>query len=123
MRTVRLVTAALAACLLAAVVIPWGTPASAQGRGAVAGRGAAPQGRGGGPAGDADAGGGRGSTIQGTVENFVPVSQEELHNPNPGDWLMLGPGRFVRVLDVRAGRRKEDSPYVRLLKVEPARTG
>ena len=90
MRTVRLMTAALAACLVAAVVIAWGTAASAQGRGAVAGRGAAPQGRGGGPAGDPDTGGGRGSAIQGTVENFVPVSQAELHNPDPGDWLMLG---------------------------------
>jgi hypothetical protein len=40
-------------------------------------------------------------------------------NVNPGDEIMLGPGRFVRVLDVRAGRRKEDSPFVGLLKVEP----
>jgi hypothetical protein len=39
---------------------------------------------------------------------------------NPGDELMLGPGKFVRVLDV-VPVDEEDSPYVGLLRVEPVR--
>jgi hypothetical protein len=40
-------------------------------------------------------------------------------NVTSGDELMLGPGKFVRVLDV-VPIEQEDSPYVGLLKVEPA---
>jgi hypothetical protein len=36
-------------------------------------------------------------------------------NVNPGDELMLGPGRFVRVLDL-VPIRDEGSPYLGLLK-------
>ena len=39
-------------------------------------------------------------------------------NVNPGDELMLGPGKFVRVLDVVPVEDVEGSPYVGLLKVE-----
>jgi hypothetical protein len=41
-------------------------------------------------------------------------------NINPGDELMLGPGKFVRVLGVVPIEDVEGSPYVGLLKVEPA---
>jgi hypothetical protein len=40
-------------------------------------------------------------------------------NVNPGDELMLGPGKFVRVLDV-VPVDEEGSRYVGFLKVEPA---
>ncbi len=40
-------------------------------------------------------------------------------NVNPGDELMLGPGRFVRVLDVVLVD-EEDSPHVGPLEVEAA---
>jgi hypothetical protein len=36
-----------------------------------------------------------------------------------GDELMLGPGKFVRVLDVVPIEDVEGSPYVGLLKVAP----
>jgi hypothetical protein len=36
---------------------------------------------------------------------------------NAGDELMLGPGRFMRVLDV-VSVEEEDSPFAGLLKVE-----
>jgi hypothetical protein len=39
-------------------------------------------------------------------------------NVNPGDELMLGPGKFVRVLDF-VPVDEEGSPFVGLLKVEP----
>jgi hypothetical protein len=39
---------------------------------------------------------------------------------NPGHELMLGAGRFVRVLDVVPIEDVEGSPYVALLKVEAA---
>ena len=38
---------------------------------------------------------------------------------NPGDELMLGPGKFVKVLDV-VPVEEEDSPFAGLLSVEPA---
>ena len=38
-------------------------------------------------------------------------------NVNPGDALMLGPGRFVRVLEL-VPVDVEGSPYVALLKVQ-----
>jgi hypothetical protein len=41
-------------------------------------------------------------------------------NVNPGDEIMLGPGRFVKVLDI-VPVDEEDSPYVALLNVEPVR--
>src|SRR5688572_14368799 len=63
---------------------------------------ATPEGRGaGGAAGGQQAGGGRGRgggaadatpvgiTIAGEVPNFVPVTDEMLKNPDPGDWLMI----------------------------------
>ncbi|HEY6507101.1 MAG TPA: PQQ-binding-like beta-propeller repeat protein, partial [Vicinamibacterales bacterium] len=72
-----------------------GRPAAAPGAPAAggqvaAGRGQAPGGRGQGP------GGGRGQapaparglTIAGEVKNYVPVTDEMLKNPPPGDWLM-----------------------------------
>ena len=84
--------------------------AAAQAPGAGGGRGAGraagpatttaiPEGRGrGGRGGDADgapvAGRGgaapapRGLTVRGEVRNFVPVTEEMLRNPPPGDWLM-----------------------------------
>jgi hypothetical protein len=37
---------------------------------------------------------------------------------NAGDELMLGPGKFVRVLDIVPIEDVEDSPVVGLLKVE-----
>ena len=37
-------------------------------------------------------------------------------NVNPGDELMLGPGKFVRVIDI-VPIEEEDSPYVGLLMV------
>ena len=64
--------------------------AAPAGRGQVAGgRGQAPGGRGqapgGGRGGPAPA---RGLTIAGEVRNYVPVTDEMLKNPPPGDWLM-----------------------------------
>lgn len=38
---------------------------------------------------------------------------------NRGDELMLGPGRFVRVLEIVPIEDVEGSPYAGLLKVEP----
>jgi len=40
-------------------------------------------------------------------------------NVNPGEQLMLGPGRFVRVLELVPVDDVDGSPYVALLKVEP----
>jgi hypothetical protein len=40
-------------------------------------------------------------------------------NVNPGDELMLGPGKFVRVLNL-VPVEEEDSPYVGMLRVEAA---
>ena len=40
-------------------------------------------------------------------------------NVNPGDELMLVPGRFVRVLDFVPVEDVEDSPFVGLPRVEP----
>jgi hypothetical protein len=40
-------------------------------------------------------------------------------NVNPGDELMLGPGKFVKVLDVVPVEDVAGSPYVALLRVEP----
>ena len=31
----------------------------------------------------------RGLTVNGTVPNFRPVTDEMLRNPPPGDWLMM----------------------------------
>jgi alcohol dehydrogenase (cytochrome c) len=70
--------------------------------GAAGGRGQAPAGRGAGagrggldaegnpiPAGrGAAAPAPRGLTVQGEVKNYVPVTDEMLRNPPPGDWLM-----------------------------------
>jgi alcohol dehydrogenase (cytochrome c) len=56
----------------------------AGGRGA-AGRGAAP---GGAPGGRGGPPAPRGLTVNGEVKNFVPVTDEMLRNPPPGDWLM-----------------------------------
>jgi hypothetical protein len=41
-------------------------------------------------------------------------------NVKPGDELMLGPSRFVRVLSL-VPVEEEDSPYVGLLRVEQLR--
>ena len=38
---------------------------------------------------------------------------------NPGDEIVLGPGKTLRVLSV-VPVEEEDSPYVGLLRVEPA---
>ncbi len=71
-----------------------------------AGRGAGGAGRGGGGAGRGagGAGGGRGAgsgvfpvnlsparglTVPGEVKNYIPVTDEMLRNPDPGDWLMI----------------------------------
>jgi len=97
-RTAALLTASLVACFGAnALIAQGGAGATAQGRGGAAQgrggtpeRGAAPQGRGA-AADDQETPQGRGrGAPQGQVTNFVPVSQEELHNPKPSDWLMLG---------------------------------
>lgn len=40
-------------------------------------------------------------------------------NVNPGDEVMLGPNRFVRVLEVVPIDDVEGSPYAALLKVTP----
>jgi hypothetical protein len=40
-------------------------------------------------------------------------------NVRPGDELMLGPGKFARVLDAVPVEDVEASPFVGLLKVEP----
>src|SRR4029434_2044905 len=45
------------------------------------------QGRGGNPAGQDESR--TGVTVRGTVQNFVPVTDELLRNPAPADWLML----------------------------------
>ena len=59
------------------------------GRGQVAGgRGQAPGGRGQAPGGRGGAAPARGVTIAGEVRNYVPVTDEMLKNPPPGDWLM-----------------------------------
>ena len=61
--------------------------AAAQG----AGRGLPPGGRGqapGGRGGFDEAPEPRGLTVAGVVENYVPVTDEMLRNPPPGDWLM-----------------------------------
>jgi alcohol dehydrogenase (cytochrome c) len=79
----------MSACFLAAMVGRAIATPQAPGA-AVAGRGSAPQGRGGVPVEEAESGRGRGAAPQRVVENFVPVSQEQLHNPDPADWLMLG---------------------------------
>jgi alcohol dehydrogenase (cytochrome c) len=68
--------------------------AAADGRGQAPGRGGA--GRGGLDAEGNPIGGGRGGaapkprglTVQGEVKNYVPVTDEMLRNPPPGDWLM-----------------------------------
>ena len=61
------------------------------------GRGGGQRGQGGPPAGGQGPGGGRGGagaggplglTITGEVKNYVPVTDEMLRNPDPGDWLM-----------------------------------
>lgn len=57
--------------------------APAGGRGAVAGGG-----RGAGRAGARPAGP-RGITVAGEVKNYVPVTDEMLTHPDPGDWLMI----------------------------------
>lgn len=31
-----------------------------------------------------------GQTAQGLMDKFVPVTEKDLDNPNPADWLMLG---------------------------------
>jgi hypothetical protein len=69
----------------------------------------------------------------GVVFNFGPASgSRKLHyqdgseagdaayadNVNPGDELMLGLGRFVRVLEVVPVEDVDDSPYTALLQVE-----
>ena len=77
-------------------------PPADAGRGAAGGRGQPPAGRGGaGGRGGFDADGNpipagrggaaptpRGQTVQGEVKNYVPVTDEMLRNPPPGDWLM-----------------------------------
>jgi alcohol dehydrogenase (cytochrome c) len=50
---------------------------------AAGGQTPAPQGRGAPPAGPA------GITIAGEVRSYVPVTDEMLRNPDPGDWLMI----------------------------------
>lgn len=40
-------------------------------------------------AGGAAASGPTGLTVTGTVKNYVPVTDEMLRNPDPGDWLMI----------------------------------
>ena len=60
-------------------------PAGGRGAAGGGGRGAAAGGRGGGarPAGP------RGITVAGEVKNYVPVTDEMLTHPDPGDWLMI----------------------------------
>ena len=61
------------------------------------------QGRGAGGAQGPGAGGGRGQpqaprlglTVEGTVKNFTPVTDEMLRNPPPPDWLMIRRDQFA----------------------------
>ena len=59
-----------------------GQPAGGRGQGGRGG-GQAPGGRG------AEARGPLGVTVEGAVKNYVPVTDEMLRNPDPGDWLMV----------------------------------
>jgi alcohol dehydrogenase (cytochrome c) len=61
-------------------------PAGGRGAGAGGGRGAA---AGGGRGGAARPAGPRGITVAGEVKNYVPVTDEMLTHPDPGDWLMI----------------------------------
>ena len=82
-----------------------GAPAAAGGgRGAAGGQQAAGGGRAGGAGGQGGggAGGGRGQaaprlglTVEGTVKNYTPVTDEMLRNPAPGDWPMLRRDQFA----------------------------
>ena len=76
-----------------------GVATTTAGAAPAAARGAAPAGRQGAPGGAGQApGGGRGGaavnagplgvTVQGTVKNYTPVTDEMLRNQDPGDWLM-----------------------------------
>jgi alcohol dehydrogenase (cytochrome c) len=93
------------AALTATTAVPIGsvatgaTPTAAAAAPPAAGRGAAAGGRQGAPgaAGQAPAGGRGGAaasagtigvTVNGTVKNYVPVTDEMLRNQDPGDWLM-----------------------------------
>jgi alcohol dehydrogenase (cytochrome c) len=82
-------------------------PVAGRGQGAPAGGGqqaAGGQGRAGGAGGQGGgAGGGRGQpaaprlglTVEGTVKNFTPVTDDMLRNPPPGDWPMLRRDQFA----------------------------
>jgi len=59
-----------------------GQPAGGRGQGARGGQ-APGGGRG------AEARGPLGVTVEGTVKNYVPVTDDMLRNPDPGDWLMV----------------------------------
>jgi alcohol dehydrogenase (cytochrome c) len=70
-------------------------PAGGAGQGVGRGQAAAGRGAGAGRGGEPGEGGGRGArqaprglTVTGEVKNFVPVTDEMLRNPPPGDWLM-----------------------------------
>jgi alcohol dehydrogenase (cytochrome c) len=86
---------------------PTGTTALVASSGQAAGGGApAPGGRAQGPGAAAGQGGGRGRgrgpqpprlglTVEGTVKNFTPVTDEMLRNPPPPDWLMIRRDQFA----------------------------
>jgi alcohol dehydrogenase (cytochrome c) len=71
---------------LAAAAPPGGRGAGAGGQ--AGGGGAAAAARGGAPAGAGGRGAPRGLTVTGEVKNYVPVTDANLRNPDPGDWLM-----------------------------------
>jgi hypothetical protein len=48
----------------------------------------------------------------------TPATPAYADNVRPGDELMLGPGKFIKVLDV-VSIEEEGSPYSGLLRVEP----
>jgi alcohol dehydrogenase (cytochrome c) len=93
--------------LNAATVAPIGQAAGGRGQaGAAAGAGgqaAGGQGGGAGRAGGGGQGGGRGApaaprlglTVEGTVKNFTPITDDMLRNPPAGDWPMLRRDQFA----------------------------
>jgi len=91
----------------------------------------APAGRAAGPAAGGGGGGGRGQpqapvtglTVTGEVKNFTPVTDENLRNPAPGDWLTIRRDHFASNYSPLTQITRDNAQDLQLVWVAPMAEG
>ena len=112
------------------VVIGGATPAATPPAQAAA-QTPAPAGRAAGPAAGGGGGGGRGQpqapvtglTVTGEVKNFTPVTDENLRNPAPGDWLTIRRDHFASNYSPLTQITRDNAQDLQLVWVAPMAEG